>query len=153
MSEQPSNVPSIEEISFKLTDNLIPSIGNSKGTLIPLESSLEYTISRISIQQMLAEYADEEENQRSHDWKQSVLKSTSANATLSSLKQSQNVRIRHRAISSRKSQGNPEIDRRLSMHVFNFQNECPSARSALIHGIEHHGWPEKHRTRKSNYRR
>lgn len=45
------NVPSIEEISFKLTENLIPS-----NVLIPLRllsDSLDYTHSRLSIQMFL----------------------------------------------------------------------------------------------------
>ncbi len=51
------NVPSIEEISFKLTENLIPS-----NALIPLRilnDSLDYTHSRLSIQMFLGEEENE----------------------------------------------------------------------------------------------
>lgn len=46
------NVPSIEEISFKLTENVIPSSTNIHHNR-PLDDSLDYTLSKASIQQML----------------------------------------------------------------------------------------------------
>lgn len=48
------NVPSIEEISFKLTENVIPSIANLNPNR-RFDDSLDYTSSRVSIQQMLCE--------------------------------------------------------------------------------------------------
>lgn len=46
------NVPSIEEISFKLTENFIPSIANLHNNRI-LDDSLDYTLSKPSIQNMI----------------------------------------------------------------------------------------------------
>jgi hypothetical protein len=46
------NVPSIEEISFKLTENFIPS-SNYLHLNRGLDDSLDYTLSKASIQQML----------------------------------------------------------------------------------------------------
>ena len=52
------NVPSIEEISFKLTENVIPST-----TLTPLnhhmDDSLDYTLSKTSIQNILLDLEED----------------------------------------------------------------------------------------------
>jgi hypothetical protein len=115
------NVPSIEEISFKLTENFIPSQLHLPYNH-PHDDSLDYTISKVSIQQLLL---DEEEQfmisqpqDPSYLEKQFSLKTTCAGTTEpSSIKKTSKATFRHRALSSQKSDSKPKINRRLSQHM------------------------------------
>ena len=78
------NVPSIEEISFKLTENLIPSQLHLPYSH-PHDDSLDYTLPKVSIQQLLLD--EEDHNQLpqplepSYLEKQCSLKTTCAGIT------------------------------------------------------------------------
>ena len=120
------NVPSIEEISFKLTENFISSQLHLSYNHLN-DDSLDYTLSKVSIQQLLL---DDEELTKlplplepSYLEKQYSLKTTCAGMTEpSSMKKTNRTNFRHRALSSVKSTSKPKIIRRLSQHTMSLRN-------------------------------
>jgi hypothetical protein len=141
MIDMQANFLSTEEFSFKLTENFIPSFANSKGTLVPLESSLEYTHSLVSIQNMLNEEEEVQETiekiEGSGFSKNGSLKASSVNTTTeSSLKYTPRASFRERMVSNRQDSSRQGIQRRKSFHVFEFEQEKTTLRSSLIHATE-----------------
>jgi hypothetical protein len=101
------NVPSIEEISFKLTENAIPSQLHLPYSHLH-DDSLDYTLSKVSIQQLLLDEEEQDKLTRplepSYLEKQCSLKTTCAGITEpSSIKKTVRTTFRHRALSSKKS--------------------------------------------------
>lgn len=119
------NVPSIEEISFKLTENLIPSQLQLPSPL-QHDDSLDYTLSRVSIQQLLLDHdhPDHPEKGSSDLDKLCSMKTTCAGTTEpSSIKKTAATTFRKRVMSSGKSASKSvskaKIGRRLSQHTMN----------------------------------
>ena len=131
------NVPSIEEISFKLTENLISSNAHIPRSRL-LDDSLDYTLSRASIQYLLHEEEDEQPSSlppqlgQSGFWKQSCLKTTCAGTTEpSSIRKTSKTFFRQRIVSSNKSSEKGSLTRRLSQHVMSLGDELLEQKKGL----------------------
>jgi hypothetical protein len=119
-----SNGASNQEFSFKLTELLLPSFVNSK-TSLPPESSLEYSVSRISIQEMLQENQGQDWFERTQmnsispiktsSFKESSFKTSSINTTQASLNPTKHP------LSTKRAEKRLSFGSKLAFKVFNFE--------------------------------